>query len=110
MAGTTSSSTSGMTTICRKLLNKKPVIKSKNLLKSQKTKTGGEPSGISSTLKISHSLINNLKSSTESEAAKWPPRRSLLQITHMNSNIMTPCPSTPTHPARGTSCPPNGSK
>lgn len=90
--GMMSSNTSGMIISSKELLRKRLLIKYKNSSKSQKTKTGGEPSGINSTWGTSNWQINNLKSSTESEVEKWHQKLSPLPITHTNLNIMTPMP------------------
>ncbi len=110
MAGMTSSNILDMTINWKKLLSKKLAIKFKSLLRSQKIKIGGGPFVINSTWKISTSLISNSKSSTESEAVKWPPKPSPPPITHTSSTTTTPCHSMPTPPANATSCHPSGNK
>ena len=99
-----------MTTNYKKLSRKKLVIRSKNLSRSQKIRIGGEPSGMSSIWRISSLLMNNLKSSTESEVAKWPQRPLLPQITHTNWSTTTLCPCMRIPQASATSCPRNGNK
>lgn len=108
--GMMSSSTSVMIISWRKLLNKRLLIKFNNSSKSHKIKIGGEQSETSLTWEISNSQTNNLKSLTESEAVKWPPRPLPLLTTHTNCNITTPCHFTHTHQAKETSCHQNGSK
>ena len=99
-----------MTTNYKKLSRKKLVIRSNNLSRSQKIRTGGEPSGMSSIWRTSSLLISNLKSLTESGAAKWPQRPLLPQITHTNWSTTTPCPCMHIPQASATSCPLNGNK
>lgn len=109
-AGMMSSSILAMTTSYRKLSRKRLVIKLKSLSRSRKIKTGGGPSEISSIWRISSSLISNLKSLTESEAAKWPQRPLRPQIIHTNWSTTTPCPCTHIPQASATLCPRNGNK
>lgn len=110
MAGMMSSNISDMTISWKKLLRKKLAIRFKSLLRSLKIKIGGRPFVTNSTWRISTSLISNSKSSTESEAEKWPPKPSPPPTTHTSSTTTTPCHSTRIPPANATSCPPSGNK
>lgn len=110
MDGMMSSSTSGMIINSKKSWRKRQVTRSKSLSRSQKTRTGGGLSEISSIKGTSSLRTNNSRSLTESEAVKWPPRPLPLLTTHTNCNITTPCHFTHTHQAKETSCHQNGSK
>lgn len=110
MDGMMSSSTSGMIINSKKSWRKKQVTRSNSLSRSQKTRTGGGLSEISSIKETSSLRTNNLRSLTESEAVKWLPKPSLLPITRTNFNTTIPCLFTLIHPAKEISCLLNGNK
>jgi len=110
MDGMMSSSTSGMIINSKRSWRKRPVTRSKSLSRSQKTRTGGGPSEISSIKETFSLRTNNSRSLTESEAVKWLPKPLPLPITRTNCNTTTPCLFTLIHPAKEISCPQNGNK